>query len=541
MAGFTNPDDLQRLKMTATTRLKASDISIRDFDLRSTARRRQQEEIRGRLDDLARTPEAVSDRPPATLTLGAFDVDFGSLASGLVDESPADKLLREAQNSIRAERYPEALATLGKVLELEPRHPKALYFCALCQYRMQQPIKALKTLCSIDGQTASNRLNTQIRLLREELRDACLPAVQRLYAAAVKAKKPQQAIEKLQEMIQLDPTVGRYYEFLAGLLYLAERYEEAAEVAARGLENCQTDRQRLEEFCAKLTGRRITQSLNPARKQFRARKFAEARQSLHELPPMLHRDPLWNTFDGYLERLTARGGGLKALFASKDRTGIDPPGTPREAEALYEYLVEPEMRAARKALEAAQSRTAERALLAALEHVPRFPLANELYAKCVYQRVADDVKRRIDKELTDEDLSRLRSGRDTLAEARPYAVLATADPDSTDAQQLLQSLDSMIKQIDDLLTQYEIRKHDAKIVNEAVVEFIEILVLILSGIDSREKFYLIFNRMSAFAKDIARRKRACKLPEAKRIMDKLDEIISPNLRTLRAVKAQLGL
>jgi tetratricopeptide (TPR) repeat protein len=538
MAGFANASDIAQLKMSPTSTLKATDIQVHIIPIEGKASAGAATE--DLLDRLSRAAQAAQTQPDAALKLGAFDADFSGLAAALGDEGPEGPLLREAKKLISDEQYIPALEKLDEVLAIAEQHHEAIYLAAYCQYRLERLSVALKTLLRLLNADLTNRLRTRVSSLRAEIRQHTLPRAARIYARAVKTKQTDDALPALREYAETDPEVGKFHFFLAGVLVVDGKMDQARQAASAGLSVCQTDREELEGFVRDIEQRFIPRLLKPARDLFRQQKYTAARKTLQELDAQAQQTVLWQTFDGYLERLTGGRGGFLSRLVSKKPQGIDPPGTPEQQQALYEYLVDAELRAARKAIEDGDHRKAERALEAALAITPAFSLINHMSAACVYQRVGEGVKARIGSDLDAAGADRLREYRDQLLEAHERAVIGSRDPSNTQSQQLVQSIKTMCQEIETVVDAYQKRADDAALVNEAVDDFIKVLMSLM-GLQAaagnpyqvRSQAEQLYNHLSRMSQNLPKLKRRCHQDEARNVMIQLQEFTDPILKMLR--------
>jgi tetratricopeptide (TPR) repeat protein len=538
MANFANAADVAQLKMSPTSTLKATDIHVQAISFEGKAAAGAATE--DLLDRLARAAQTAQAQPDAALRLGAFDADFSGLAAVLGDEGPEGPLLREARKLIADEQYKAALQKLEEVFAIDEHHHEAVYLVAYCQFRLEQILAALKTLLRLLDADLNNRLRTRVSSLKAEIRQRTMPRAARIYARAVKSKQTDDALSPLREFAETDPEVGKFHFFLAGVLVVAGKMDQARQVAGAGLAVCQTERDELEGFLRDIEQRFLPQMLKPARDLFREQKYTAARKKLQELDAQAQQTELWRTFDGYLERLTGGSGGFLSRLVSRKPQGIDPPGTPEQQQTLYEYLVNPELRAARKAIEDGDHRKAERALEAALAITPAFSLINHMSAVCVYQRVGEGVKAKIGSDLDAAGADRLREYRDQLLEAHERAVVGSRDPSNTQGRQLVQSIETMRREIEAVVDAYQKRAEDADLVNEAVDDFIKVLVSLM-GLQAaagnpwqvRSQAEELYNHLSRMSRNLPKLKRKCHEAEARDIMTKLQDFTNPILQVLK--------
>lgn len=537
---MSDANQLAQLKMDAKTTLKASDIHIHNFAFENKGSRSTGRDI---LEEVARAArQATESRPQSSLKVGEFEVDFDSLRADLGDESPEDAALREARGLIKQEQYQLALSKLGEVLEVAPHHHEAIYLKALCKFKLKHLKAALTILLELKDAVLKNRLRTRVRALKEDIRQQTIPTAARAYAGAVKAKDAKDCIVPLREFVETDPEVGKFHYFLTGAYLINKQITEARETALNGLKVCETDREELEQLCCDIDREIVPRFLGPARDHFRTRKYRDAAAVLADVPNDVKVTSLWKTFDGYVAQFN--GGKRGGLFSRKVTAGMkdtrDPPGTPAEIKELYEYLVEPEMNTARTALEANQLPNAERALQLALRCTPTFTVANHMLATCVYQRVGAKVKERIGKDIQDNDVRVLLGLKKELKDVRNHAVTGSRDTEIRDGKRVLKSIDEMCSEIDKVVDKHQTQTHDAKLVNKAIDDFIQVLLQMLelrtatSPWEIRRIAESLYGKLSSMRNEVRSARGKCKGSEAREVLSVvLDKFVEPNFTMLR--------
>lgn len=535
-----NVSDVSKLKMEPKTTLKASDIHIHDFSLDGRTAGPSGGDI---LEMVARAAKQATQTSPRTsIKMDAFDVDFEGLRADLGDDSPEDVLLREARRLTKDAQYQTALAKLEEVLAIAPNQPEAIYLKAFCKYSLGTLKPALKVLLELKGVVLKNRLRTRVQTLKEDIRQKTLPMAARIYSTAMQTRQASKAISPLLEFAQTDPEVGKFHYFLAGAYLINKQFKEAREAAREGVAVCETDRKELQQLHLQIEEHFLPQMLGPARKLFRARKYAEAAVALAEVPEDAHDTAMWIAFEGFLRQFgTSSSTSLLSRVApGRMKAGTDPPGTPAEVKALYEFLVEPEMKVARASVKSGQAGTAEPALKAALAHTPNFSVANHMLATCVYQRVGARVKNKIGKDIDDNGARELRACSKELDAVRDMAIIASRDPEIPDAKRLLNSIDQMRKDIQGVLDTHETQVHDAKLVNKAIDDFIQVLMQMfaLRGASGRYEVIAaatsLYSKLGAMRNELPALRRQCKGQQARQIMELLrDKFVEPNYQVLR--------
>lgn len=539
---MSDASQLQMMKMDTKTTLKASDIHFRDFSLDAKAAPSLGGDVLDRINRAARQPTQSA----GAITLGAVDVDFGSLRADLGDEGPEAKLLREAKRLVNERQYAPAIGRLHEVLALDPHHHEAIYLIAFCQFHLKQVSAAATTLGPLHNAELSNRLRTRVRGLRDDIRQVTLPAAAKIYEAAIKSQPAaEKAVEPLAEFVANDPGMGKFHCFLAGTLLVAQLAAEARQAVARAREMAETDQEELEQIAA-MIDRRL---FSPAREHFRAKRYVEARKSLAEMPESTYVLPMWRSFDGYLQYL-AESGRLKSRGGAGGT--VEPPGSRETINALFEFLAAPEMKQARDAIGRSDRPAAEKSLRAALQYVPPYSVANHLLATCVYQRVGANVKGLIGSDLDDDKARQLHACKKELDAAAPLAECAAGDREISDAASLLGSIRQMSQEIETVVDRFEAQAHDAPLVNKLIDDFIPVLMgvvelnIMLSGSPSpwevRSKVVELHSRLSKSRSELPRLRKECRGNNAREIIDLvMEKFIEPNYQVLHGVMRSAGL
>jgi hypothetical protein len=290
--------------------------------------------------------------------------------------------------------------------------------------------------------------------------------------------------------------------------------------------------------------RYLPQVLSPARKLYRAKNYSQALEALDEVDEQVQDLPLCKSFRELLERLTKKSvtGFISRLFGGGLASTAVANSTPQMRD-LFEFLVAPEMKAAREALEAHEFPKAEKALLAALDICPEFALANHMLATSVYQRVAVQVKKLIGQDINEDGARTLTRCGESLSDVSGYAEVASRDPSIPDAKRVLKSIEEMSQQIEKVVTDFENRAHDAQIVNQLIDQFLNVLIQIISFnaiISSGNTYALrqaaesLYSDLSSTRGKLSRLRGECRGKEAKDIIDLVrDQFVEPNYRVLK--------
>lgn len=473
----------------------------------------------GHLQKLASARMETKDDQGLALSEIALDVE------GLT--GPGEGHLREARRLIEQEEFAEALDHVDEALselavavaETPGRHEalyhEALYMKALCQFRLGQVVEAMRTLSSLGARRPSSALRTRIGVLREEIRGRILPVVMLEQLAFMVEGKSNDAISHLRDLCELDPEMPMFHYMLAGTLMTANRLEEAAAAADEGLRCCRDDgevgpedygglivaggigepksgevpEQRqgdlgsLEEISRQIRRRLLLDEMKPARKQYLKGKFAKARSKLADVDADHRQDPVWTSFDHYLEELDALGA---RLGRDHDAAGVQPRGTAEDLDALHFFLVGGEIAKGKAHLGEGRPEAADREIDEALKYAPHFPYAHLLKAMCLYGRLA--------KQLASGKAPDLDVAIAQLEMARERADFAMRDPDLAESD-----IPGAIEQALDALRSLQ---QDIVQLQPAIEEFNLIMTSVEGGIESREQLEKTAKRMKRLRKRV---------------------------------------
>ncbi|MFM9960668.1 MAG: hypothetical protein ACKV2Q_05525 [Planctomycetaceae bacterium] len=539
-------NQLAQLKMSTTTTLKASDIRIHDFQIDGKSTPILGDDLLERISQAAR--QATQTRPPSALKLGAIDVDFEGLRVDLGDEGPEGRPLREAKKLIHEQQFEPAIVKLAEVLAIQSPHYEASYLTAYCHFKKERLKSALENLLPLKEAPLSNRMQTRVRSLKEDIRQQTIPKAAGYYANAVKTKQVDKLAEKMRQFAETDPEVGKFHYFLAGVLVVGKQFLEAREAARRGLQVCITDRDELTEFLREIDQRFVPEALGPARDRYREKKYAAARKALEATPAEVQQATLYKTFQNQLDQLLGKAkpessGGLLARFLPGKVVSVQATKSSKDLNEFFEFVVAREMTAARTAVTEKDIGKAERALKAALVICPAFAQANHMLATCVYQRESVTVREKIGLDLDESSAKQLRKCQHELAEARQYAVIGSQDPDIPDGPLVLASIDEMRQQIDEVVTKFEVQIHDAKIVNQTIDDFFTVLLGMiklqqLTASDSpwviRSTAEDLYGNLKRMSDSLPGLRRQCKGEHAREIVDIVrNNFVEPQFTALR--------
>jgi len=514
--GMSNPQNLRTMDTTTPT-LRAG-VQVEEFKMKGKA---GTDGFAGKLAEMADKARRQTTQQEATIRIDAIAQDFG-----LPPADPVAGLIREAKKLAIAKQYAEALKVLSRALKQSPGHHEALYLAAFCIAASKDFIKALKLLLPLREARLEGGLEARVEALKAEIRRQLFGKVVLKNMEALATGNHDESIAQLQQLTKIDPDVGVYHFLLTGTLMAAERLEEALIAAENGMEVCPAEEKaQLVELHRQIQHQHVAKFLEPARRHYRKKDYRRARAELARVPKEYHAVPLYASFNGYLGRLGASGGVLGLLGLRKPSVEtVDPPGTLKETDALYFFLVGADLRQGQAQMSAGQPDAALTTLVGALRHAPRFPFANYLAAGCIHLRFFHSMA--VGKPM---DLSAALT---ELSQARAYARVGARDPEIQDAQALLQVIEAILRQLRQAEEESRAGRQEAALVNPVIEEFMTIMKQAEGGIKSVKQFDEIKGRLKALRDRLALVRRKVTSAQGKEVMNGLSAAVEGNWKQL---------
>lgn len=519
---MSQANDLAQLKMEQKTTLKASDIHVHDFRIDARERGGADEDIFDQINRAAR--QTSQSQTASTLRVSAIETGFDGLRAQLGDDEPKDVLLREAKGLVHQKEYDQALAKIDEIFAIDEHHQESRYLQAYCFQCLGRTDDALSTLLILRGAVLTNRLQACVHSLKEEIRQQTIPDAAKIYREAVKSKKASSAVGRLRQYAEADPGSGKLRFFLVAALLIDKQLVEAREVAILGLEDCEDGRDELQQLLRSIDTRVIPKWLGPARESYRKGNYREAARRLDEVAEQASSNALWITFHKFMEEYKSKRGGLISRLLPGSVKTVEAPGDLDARNELYEFLVKPEMAAARRAIDSDRFDSAEKALTAAVGYTPYYSLPNHLLATCVYQRVGKTVKQRLGKDLDASGAKQLASCKQQLDAAAGFAKIGCRDPAIEDARQVAAQINTMQKEIQAVLKKYEDQVHDAKIVNATIEELLTVFKSVAQVMSLRDpaqirtQVHSLHSTLARMRKSLASHQKSCRGPEARKLV-----------------------
>jgi tetratricopeptide (TPR) repeat protein len=464
-----------------------------------------------------------------SIAVGALPVVFKDILG------PAEEHLRNARRLIEQEQYAEALRHLDQALAEAPNHPDAIYMTALCLSSLGQPLEALRALAALRGQSLEPGRQTRVGVLREQIRRQAVQMAALDQIGLIFGHQSDQEIERLRTLCELDPEMAMFHYMLAGALLTAGRLEEAATAASEGLRSCREGVagddgvQRLHDIKREIRRRLLLKQMEPARRQYRKGKFAKARSELLRLGPDSREDPLWTTFDGYVQELEERGVRFGRRNGGAPAT-VTPHGSFEDVDALHFLLVGDEIGTAKAQLAGGRPDRAERAVDDAIKYAPTFPYAHFLKAHCLYDRLG--------RQLESGKLPGVEEAIAQLEEAREHAQFGLQDPDLQD-NNLLQVIDAGLEAMRAVQQELRLVAEDAELLNPVVESFHSLMASAKKGIESPEHFEQIDKRLKKLEDRVAKLKSQMKSETGAGTVAEFEKVLAANRRALEQIRPEL--
>ncbi len=477
------------------------------------------------LDRKAKEAAESQVRASKGIKIPPLDVDKGIVTER---ESEESKLLRRARQLIIEEKYEEALEPLNELLAGEPMHQEALYLKALCHGHLGNDREALLALAPLRPVRLERQLGDRVEALKAAIRARMTPAIILIAALLVHAEQHDEAVRRVREVVELDPEPTIYHFILGGVLMTAERFDEALDSVEYGLKvTTDSDTRILEDLKKNIRNRSCASRMEPAKDLFKRGKYREARTALHKLSGECKNTTLFETFDGYLAKLGGRG--LLGFGKTKEPSEVSPPGTFKEQEELYFFLVDKELRGGVKLMGEDQLDKAGEIFETSLGFCPQFPYANYLYAGCLFQRISEQIGSSNPPDI-DVAIS-------TLESARSHARTATTDSDIADsAGDLVTALDDAVTQLNRVKRELRGRAEEARLVNGLIEEFNGIMEEAGDGIKSVGRFRSAHEKMKALRSRLKGARGKVRSSEGREVLKKLSEAVDRNFRQMESAK-----
>ncbi|MDQ3806044.1 MAG: tetratricopeptide repeat protein [Acidobacteriota bacterium] len=513
---------------TGTDTLKDTTINAPDFEFRGKAR---EDDFMSQLDKMTQAMRRKQEEQSVEFKLSAFDAGTGLAEEGVVSaQGVLDRLLSQAKQLVADERYEEALQPLSEILEANPTHHEARYLFAYCKAQLKEFASALSSLRPLRRARLDHTLAVRVASLKSEIRREMLPRVVLENYLLLRLGQYQAAIERLQDVAELDPEQGMYHYMLAGSLTQAGLHRRAIAAADHGLSECDGEqREMLLALRGSIERGYVAEMMRPARERFKKGQYGKARAVLNRIEPAYRQAPLYVTFATLLARLD--GGFFGFLRRGRDAGDINPEGSPADIENFYFFLVEEELDSAKGFIAGEEYEEAESALRLAIGYTRDFPFAHYLYAGCVYTRTV--------RQITSGDPPVLEEAIADIERARASARLGAADPEISDASALLSVIEQTHKQLTEIRQEQAAREKEIKAVNGVIREFQEIMQMAEGGVGSQAQYREVEARMKGLKKKLPEVKKQARGKEAKKVLGQLAEAVERNLKQLSEVGAQL--
>lgn len=472
------------------------------------------EDFLGQLDAMAKRAEARKLADESTLRLDDIDLGDVSIREDFVIRTREDELLGRAKALMAEEKFAEAREPLLILLEEVGEHHEAIFLLALCHFHAMEPVDALRLLNRLGGRRMEAALAARVGILRAQVRGTLQTTALLENMFLFATGNFELAAARVRELVEVDPEEWLYHFMLAGSLMKAEQHEAALKAIQTGLDAVGPgDRARLEPLRAEVETSLARAKMAVARALYRRGKFGAARSKLRRLDPACRATRLWQTFDGYLQRLD--GGPLGAFRGYRGPSDVQPPGSMQEAEALYQFLVEEEMLSVRERVDAEDFVGATLVLLSAVIHVPHYSYARFLLAGSIYREMGDRIAGG-DPPPLDELTARLES-------ALGHARIGALDPEIRDGQRLLEEIERLLQHLKNTV-------REAEAVHGAIEEFHGIMSSVKDGITSLDQLKAVRSRLQKLRDRMPAVRQAAASEEAVEAVGQLDKALGKHLK-----------
>ena len=471
--------------------------------------------------------------PPGTEAAELKVVDLSELDefAPVVEEAEPEiaTLIAQAARLYAQNQLSAAIEVLDRALEIDPESLDALWLKAGCLVRLGgREVEALRVLMKLRSDESPGRRALRAQLYAA-LRAQLVPKTMLTALLMLASGQTGKVIALASEFVHLDPEGGAYYALLAGALGMEERFDEALATLDRGLGEAHADeREQLKDLRETIRRRVANDRMSEARGLFLEGKYGRAQSALKRLEPSLGDTPLYRGFAGYLAQL---GDGARKV--SRGERGdarlraAQPPGTKKEADSVYFFLVGDLVAEGRRHYEAEEFAAAAEVLERALAHCPSFPYANFLLGIALYSGIG----KAIDGARPPDGATALT----TMQRVHEALRIGCQDPDVGD---VAKSVDRSVKE---LLDSVAANKGDADLINPVVSAFEEAMAKVGDGIESEKQLAEVLAAMrevKAWAAKISGRVRT---DEGKQALATLTKRVDEAIAQLEDIEDRTGM
>ncbi|TYB43951.1 tetratricopeptide repeat protein [Actinomadura chibensis] len=329
----------------------------------------------GRLEEIGRRRPEREPALPALVLPGQGD--RGAEDSLDLGENGED-LLEDARGNIAQGEYSVALAQLAEFLQISPGHPEARYLSAYCHYQLGGAglMTALGVLRPMRDEPLDDpELRTGVRDLRAKLR-AILTQQEMAAFLDASPRDPHAAADRLRRFIELAPEEPEPPYLLAVTQARNGEFESALRTAKAALRQAEGDTGQLRVLADALEAAVVRTVAGPAVRALRDGAYRRAREELARADREWRETEVLRDLDTFLSGLCER-----------DHPPAEPLPEPRgpadRVARLYALISEEDGRESVRLLIDGRFAEAERVLAGLLHVVPRFPVANFIYAICL--------------------------------------------------------------------------------------------------------------------------------------------------------------
>jgi tetratricopeptide (TPR) repeat protein len=470
--------------------------------------------------------KTASSAGPATIVIPELpDIEVLAEAEPAANQAEHDVAgkLAEARTLIARQQFDAAWRVLERLLPLVPADPRVIMLSANCLANLGQQLEALQQLGHLErvvGQRLGRRLAGP---LRAGIRTRAVPGLALQTALLLGSGQQEAAVALLRPYHEADSGGAVFAYLLAGTLSSSDRSQEALDVIDQALRAGAggAERGKLVELRERTASAVTLGRMGSARSLFLQGRYLAARKALSELDERSRDTQVCRLFDGYLSRLTGQQGRRFGRRPAASKVGAVPPGTPRENDRLYFFLVGDLVAQASRELAADELEAANATLDRALRLCPGFPYANYLRGNCLYAQAA-----------------KLAAGKDgavaektilSLYGAQSAMSIATSDPDiGTSAKEALAVLDSTLQPFD------RAGGRDLVVINPLIGDFNDLVSGVGSGADSDLGQF----RDSLFQqkKRITQARERLTTPQGERRLRELESQVEQHLQSLDTAK-----
>ena len=467
------------------------------------------------LDELTKQFGKNHDKPVDHFTIGS---EWAVPIRAQDFEDPFERAMRDAREFIDKSKYNQAAAALDRALQIKSGNAEALYLSGYCYFMLEQPEQALVTLLPLKNMKLAAALAKEVTTLKEKIRGQMLFKVVILNIILIRGNKFEQAIQHMNQVIQIDPDCEIYHFLLGGSLMNAGQLDRARAAIQVGIQSCgAANSEMLQNLKGQVMDRQVAAQLAPARDFVKRGQHDKARDKIRALPADLRQTILVKNFETYLGEMGNNG---NLSYGSKARV-LTPTVKYKTMDDFHFFLVGSEIKSASDLMQKGKFQDAEKILENVVALAPRFPFGHYLYANCVLDRLMQRTQARGGKPSAEDVESMIKT-------ANEHARFGSVDTEIKGAQTLVDVTGNFLTTI-----------KDSKSFNELAAKFQAIMNGVKKGIKTPQQLKDVHAQISQLRDEVSRGAKSASTSDSKKNFDDLYAAVDRNFQQLQTMKLEL--